>query len=146
MARRRKLKLPPPPDSEPAVPLARLAAGLGVMVALGLLVVQVGGRVLDGEQDPPDAHAEAPVPALGSSAPILSLRALENVSATVEIDGETVFQGTLSGGSERSWPAGRVTAVELDDLTRASVRYDGQQIEPLGSLSTARRLEFIDDL
>ena len=151
MARRRKLKLPEPPPAESGLPLGRIVAGLAVLVALFALVLQVGGRVLG---DPAPTPSPAPVasdtPEASvdgvSDAPALKLRALENVVVLVEIDGEVVFEGTLPGGTTRSWTAGRVTAVELQDLTRATVYYDGQRVDPLGGLTSSRRLEFIDDL
>ena len=86
--------------------------------------------------------AAAPAPEV----PEVRLVALENVQALVQIDGQVVFEGTLNGGVDRSWPAGQVAVVELGDLTRATVHYDGQRVEPLGRLSTPRRLEFVDDL
>jgi hypothetical protein len=150
MARHRNLKLQDLPDSGRTLPFVRIAAGLGVLVALGLVVLQVGGRVLEDEPELPAGDADAAValaePETASDAPELRLRALANVRTRVELDGEIVFDGTLLGGTDRRWTAGRVTAVELDDLTRATVHYDGQRVEPLGSLATARRLEFVDDL
>ncbi len=148
MARRRqKLRLPEPPGAEPAMPLGRILAGLVVLVGLGVVLLQVGSRVLDADAAPP---AEAPVAAAeqtsAAARPELLVRALENVRVTVEIDGEVVHQGTLPGGTARRFTAGTLTAVELEDLTRATVHFDGRRVEPLGSLNAPRRLEFVDDL
>ncbi len=113
-----------------------------MLVVLGALVLEVGNRVLaeEGVAPPAEAQVEAPL-----AFPMLRLRGLDPVRAKVEIDGEVVFSGTLQGGQDLSWPAGRLAAVDLDDLTRAEVHYDGERVEPLGSLSRPRRLEFVDD-
>ncbi len=152
MARRRKLKLPEPSQADSSMPLGRIAAGLVVLVALAALVLQVGGHVLG--EDPAPVTPPAPTKPMAveepedvaPDAPSLKLHALENVEILVEIDGEVVFDGTLPGGTDRRWSAGRVTAVELQDLTRAKVFYDGERVDPLGGLTSSRRLEFIDDL
>lgn len=141
--RRRKLKLPKPPEAERRLPIARIAAGLAVLVALGGVVLELGSRLFADEGPAEELVAEVAAPV---EVPMLRLRGLDPVRARVEIDGELVFSGTLQGGADLSWPAGRLAAVELDDLTRAEVHYDGERIEPLGSLSTPRRLEFVDDL
>jgi hypothetical protein len=143
MTRRLKLRLPDSPGHGPRFPLGRIVAGGGLLIALCVLVLELGGLVLDDEIEAPRESETAPA---APDQAKLRLRALENVRARVEIDGKIVFDGVLAGGTDRSWPAGEVTAVELDDLTRATVYYGGQRVEPVGSLTAARRLEFVDDL
>ncbi len=146
MARRQKLKLRTPPNAQPAAPVGRILAGLGVLVGLGLVVLQLGDHLLDDGTAQADPAPEAALTPASEVRPELHLRALENLRARVEIDGQVVFEGVVSGGTDRTWTAGAVTALELQDLTRATIHYDGQRVQPLGSLTTARRLEFIDDL
>ena len=144
---------------EPGSDRARLALrGLGAaaaMVAITLLLMQIAHRVLDGEGVVAAEGPEEPaVAALDDPDTPTALRisAIEPVRVEVVVDGETRFSGVLCSGpppdcprSSLEFERGEVMSVELADLTRARVSYNGTRVEPLGKLSAKRRLVFVDD-
>lgn len=121
------------------------------MVVLTLLLMQVAHRLIDRPDDPEPSPAQAE--ADNPDAVALAISAIEPVRIKVERDGAVAFEGVLCTGAPpdcpeptlRFAPASEI-AVELADLTRARVIYNGTRVEPLGNLSAPRRLVFIDDV
>ncbi len=128
--------------------LTRTGVGAFAIVVIAVLALQVASRLLEPEElAGPELEAEAE-PATPDGG--VRIRANEPVRVHVQVDGETTFRGTLCNGQPEPGcsfdvpPAGEI-AVELSDLTRAQVSYNGRRIEPLGNLSAPRRLVFVDD-
>lgn len=125
------------------------------MVTITLLLMQIAHRLLDQPPEPEPAVAEAPAtPDLPEAVeePGLRIAAIEPVGLKVAADGQVVYQGVLCAGpppgcpeSTLSFATARELSVEVADLTRVRVIYNGSRVEPLGNLSASRRLVFIDD-
>lgn len=120
---------------------------MAVLVA-AVLLIQLGREMGSDEaglaQDTPELPEGAMDAVVGKA---LSIRATAPVKVRVEIDGVETVRGTLCRELECRLdiePA-REIAVELADLSRASVIYNGSRVAPLGNLSAARRLVFVDD-
>lgn len=71
------------------------------------------------------------------------LRAHEPVKVAVELDGSTVFSGTLQPGEGHDFHGEERIALDVADLTRLAIHYDGQRVDPLGNLAQPRRLVFL---
>ena len=115
------------------------------LLVVAVLCIQVGREMGQAEAQR-EAPAEAAPEALLGGKP-LSIRATAPVRVRVEVDGVQTHAGTLCRDLEcrLDVPAAREIAVELSDLSRASVIYNGSRVAPLGNLSAARRLVFVDD-
>jgi len=134
------------------VGLAR-ALGLGVAVAVVVLLgLKVTSEILDSQASDPSEQAaadgadaadpaEQAVPAVHS----VSVRAIEPSRMRAVVDGEVVHDGIVLGRRSIQLEAQHELSVELPDLTRVKIRYNGQALRPLGNLSAGRRLVFIDD-
>ncbi|HJN75225.1 MAG TPA: hypothetical protein QGF58_14955 [Myxococcota bacterium] len=113
------------------------------LLVMAVLLVQVGRQLEHSEQ----AEAElVPTVTAGAGKP-LSVRATAPVHVRVVLDGVETVDGTLCRELECRLDveaAGEIV-VELGDLSRATVIYNGSRVAPLGNLSTARRLVFVDD-
>ncbi|MCP4807632.1 MAG: hypothetical protein GY913_33725 [Proteobacteria bacterium] len=125
--------------------LLRVGGGVVVVLVAAVLLVQIGRSVDEDEAaDPPsdEAPAEEVVERHG-----LTVRATAPVRVRIESDGVEQVSGVLCRDLECSVSVDHAAeiAVELADLTRAGVIYNGSRVEPLGNLSEARRLVFIDD-
>ncbi|MEY3213215.1 MAG: hypothetical protein RIT28_3696 [Pseudomonadota bacterium] len=103
-----------------------------------------------------EAVAEAPVaspaPLVPDSESGLRISAVEPVKVRVEIDGVERYDAVLCASLDTTceervlkFPLAAEMAVEVADLTRLRVSYNGARVEPLGNLSASRRLVFIDD-
>ncbi len=119
----------------------------GGAVAL-LCIVVLGLRVMDHLLEPVqvvDPDQEAVVLVEPST---LEVSSVERVDVRLVADGQELFDGVLCSECDNDRieaTATRELAVELSDLTRARVIYNGRRVEPLGNLSAPRRLVFIDD-
>jgi len=134
------------------VGLAR-ALGLGVAVAVVVLLgLKVTSEVLESQASDPSGQvtadgadaaeaAEKAIPAVHS----VTVRAIEPSRMRAMVDGEVVHDGIVLGRRSIQLEAQRELSVELPDLTRVKIRYNGQALRPLGNLSAGRRLVFIDD-
>ena len=100
-----------------------------------------------------EAVAEAPMaPPVPESESGLRISAVEPVKVRVEIDGVERYDAVLCASLDTTceervlkFPLAAEMAVEVADLTRLRVSYNGARVEPLGNLSASRRLVFIDD-
>lgn len=139
---------------DPRATLALRVVGAGVaMVTITLLLMQIAHRIVDAPTEPDQTPAVVDAPGSPEDPQGLKVLANEPVRAHIELDGKVAFDGILCAGSSGEcepasveFPAAEVTLVELADLTRARVIYNGTRVEPLGNLTSARRLVFIDDL
>lgn len=127
------------------------------MVTITLLLMQIAHRLVDRVPPPEEAAPEA-APEVAADLPEavqeagLRIAAIEPVGLKVEADGQVLYQGVLCAGpppdcaqSTVSFATARSLSVEVADLTRVRVIYNGARVEPLGNLSASRRLVFIDD-
>jgi cytoskeletal protein RodZ len=73
------------------------------------------------------------------------LRAIEDVRVSVETDEGSVRRGIVPGGDSFSVATDGPISLEISDLTRVVVRYNGKRIEPLHNLSKGRRLVFVPE-
>lgn len=129
-------------------------AGAGVaMVIITLLLMEIAHRIVDRPPEPDSTEAAVVTPSTEEDPRGLRVMANEPVKAHIELDGKVMFDGVLCAGSNGEcspsvldFPSAALTVVELADLTRARVIYNGTRVEPLGNLTSARRLVFIDDL
>lgn len=133
--------------------LLRVGGGVAVVLVVLVLLVQIVRTV---EDDTAPAAADAteveppPAPELDvvDEGPTgLTVRATAPVRVRIEADGVELISGVLCRDLECSVSVDHAAeiAVELADLTRAGVIYNGSRVQPLGNLSAARRLVFIDD-
>ena len=162
------------PRHEELPTLRLIAAGFAVtlLVVLGL---RVGNTVLENpasfglgdEADAPAAQFSTVVMSEGSaSAPQtpqtapstaaaadsdptasqrVHLRAIEDVRVSVETDEGSVRRGIVPGGDSFSVATDGPISLEISDLTRVVVRYNGKRIEPLHNLSKGRKLVFLPE-
>lgn len=148
----------------------RVFAAAAAMVIITLLLMQIIHRVTDApaetpetpetvaEGAPPPVEPVAELPA-APAAPLvpdsesgLRISAVEPVKVRVEIDGVERYDAVLCASLDTTceervlkFPLAAEMAVEVADLTRLRVSYNGARVEPLGNLSASRRLVFIDD-
>ena len=163
----------PPPSQSPEERLRtalRVFAAAAAMVIITLLLMQIIHRVTDApaetpetpetvaEGAPPPVEPVAELPA-APAAPLvpdsesgLRISAVEPVKVRVEIDGVERYDAVLCASLDTTceervlkFPLAAEMAVEVADLTRLRVSYNGARVEPLGNLSASRRLVFIDD-
>lgn len=164
---------PTPPSQSPEERLRtalRVFAAAAAMVIITLLLMQIIHRVTDApaetpetpetvaEGAPPPVEPVAELPA-APAAPLvpdsesgLRISAVEPVKVRVEIDGVERYDAVLCASLDTTceervlkFPLAAEMAVEVADLTRLRVSYNGARVEPLGNLSASRRLVFIDD-
>ena len=115
---------------------------LGAVIAAGIVLVsiQILATVFKDEGLP-----DGPVELSGG---VVELRATDPIRVRVEVDGEQAFAGVMCRGNnpcKQTFGPAREIAVELADLERAQVRYNGRRVKPLGTLDEPRTLVFIDD-
>ncbi len=124
-----------------------MGVALAVVVLLGLKVVStVWDRAEPVVQpDASVAPAEPAEPVAAPAAHSLSIRALEPSRLRAVVDGEVVHDGVLVARHSLQLEAQHELVLEIPDLTRVKIRYNGQALRPLGNLSAGRRLVFIDD-
>jgi hypothetical protein len=121
----------------------RVAGGAVALLAIVVLSLRVLDHLLEPAQvgDPTDEVA------LDEPATLV-VSATERLAVRIEADGNELFDGVICSDCDLDRveaTANRELAVELSDLTRARVIYNGRRVEPLGNLSAPRRLVFIDD-
>jgi hypothetical protein len=131
------------------------ALGMGVAVAVVVLLGATVTNELLREGEPPavespgasggEAGQAAPVADEKPPAHSLLVRAIEPCRMLAIADGEVVHDGVIIARRSVTVEAERELSVELPDLTRVRMRYNGQALRPLGNLSAGRRLVFIDD-
>ena len=131
-------------------PTLRTPVGLSRALALGVavaVVVLLGLKVLstlwDREpREQPVANAPVDVPEPVHS---ISVRAIEPSRVRLVADGAVVHDGVIVAGRSIQADGLRELSLDVPDLTRVKIRYNGQALRPLGNLSAGRRLVFIDD-
>lgn len=136
---------PPPAPLDQGAPLSAVRVLITVVIGATLigLAMRVVGLALEVAAVAEEAPAEAaPVAVVDRS---LRVRANEPVRTRVEVDGEEAWAGILRPGEPLELPTGARTVLEVSDLTRVEVLYNGRRVEPLGNVSSGRRLVFIDD-
>ncbi|MFT5586289.1 MAG: hypothetical protein ACI9VR_003886 [Cognaticolwellia sp.] len=118
----------------------RGVAGAVVAGAIVIVSLQILATLF---QD--DSLPDGPVEPVGG---VVELRATDPIRVRVEVDGEQAFAGVMCRGDnpcKQSFGPARKIAVEMADLERAQVRYNGRRVKPLGTLDEPRTLVFIDD-
>jgi hypothetical protein len=126
---------------------------LGVGIVALTLVVLIGVRLVSGiATEEPVWEAEAYEPEqrddlsiISDEAPRLVVRGIETQHTEVVVDGQTFFSGRLSSGQSVEPPAGRIVSVQIPDLTRVTVIYNGTRVRPLGKLTSGRKLVFVNE-
>jgi|GEM_PF-1332293 len=133
------------------IPTVRLVASGFAFTLLVVLLLRVGALVMEA---PPaflmgDAAAtDDTLAAAGEVAPlaqVVGLRAIEDVRVSVTTDEGTIRRGVLPGGESVSIESDGPITLEISDLTRVRVRYNGSRLEPLHNLSKGRRLVFLPE-
>lgn len=166
---------PPQTPEERLRTALRVFAAAAAMVIITLLLMQIIHRITDAPAEAPEeqaaegaatpapaeegaAEAVAEAPAAPAPPPVpesesgLRISAVEPVKVRVEIDGVERYDAVLCASLDTTceervlkFPLAAEMAVEVADLTRLRVSYNGARVEPLGNLSASRRLVFIDD-
>lgn len=132
---------PAPAPEAKRVPVARLVLGGFVATLTLVLGIKVGSALLArAPEATPEAEAESAVPVQK-----VELRAVEPTRVSVVADGSTLFSGVLEPGVTRAFEGRERLEVDASDLTRLTVRHNGERIEPLGNLTYGRRLVFIQE-
>lgn len=126
-------------------PAADEAAEAGIAT-----VVVSEGSASNGKPEPTGAStssetSSATAAATETARQRVHLRAIENVRVSVETDEGSVRRGIVPGGESFTVATDGPIALEIADLTRVVVRYNGKRIEPLHALSKGRRLVFLPD-
>lgn len=132
------------------------AAESGAAQAVAATAELVTPKPDDAEEAPePEAEAEAPPPVEEpddedlAAAPTpgmrVHLRAHDRVKVAVDLDGTVAFDGWIEAGERHDFHGAERIAVEVSDLTRLTMAYNGDKVEPLGNLSHPRRLVFVAD-
>ena len=132
-----------------ALSAVRVVGGGVLILVLALLLVRTIGLALgtdDAQSWEVEARSEAMVAGEMPGNAKIKIRGLERQTVHVEVDGEEFFSGRLAAGEVIETEPGTEVAVDLPDLTRAVVIYNGSRVEPLGKLTAGRRLVFVDDV
>lgn len=152
------------------IPVLRLLAGSFMLTLLGLLgfkVVQVltgGGPAVEEEapvvaaaapepapEAPPEVAPE-PAPAPEEAPPAaeesqgvhnLTIRTIHPVRVDAKVGAATVHTGLIGGGQVITVGGADDITVDIGDLSRVHIEYNGGRVEPLHNLSSARRLVFV---
>jgi len=126
-------------EAREEVPLFRLVIA-GFMLTLAVvLILQVSDRIAS-----PEVGADGVTVAAGPPHKV-RIYAVDDVRVKVVTDGADAFSGTINGTQTLEFEATDKLEIEIGDLTRALVHYNGERIEPLGNLSRGRRLVFIHE-
>ena len=127
----------------------RVVGGGVLILVLVLLLVRTIGLALgtdDAQSWEVEAGTESIVDGEAPGNAQIKIRGLERQTVHIEVDGEEFFSGRLAAGEVIETVPGAEVAVDLPDLTRAVVIYNGSRVEPLGKLTAGRRLVFVDDV
>ncbi len=136
------------------IPILRLVASGFAFTLLVVLLLRVGALVVEtpptffgldasgteSSESETDAAAAPPV-----AAQSVVLRAIEDVRVGVTTDKGTVRRGVLPGGESVTIDSDGPITLDIADLTRVRVRYNGSRLEPLHNLSKGRRLVFLPE-
>lgn len=138
------------PEVAPEAPAAMAATTMvePMVLPAGVAAPTEGTTPLVAEASPPAPVAPPPLPAVnedGLAVQAVEVRAIEPTRVTVRADGETKFSGLLEPGPARSFQGYRRLEVDASDLTRITLRHNGVRVEPLGNLSSGRRLVFLQE-
>lgn len=152
------------------VPVLRLLAGsflltLSCLMGFKLLQLAVGGpgtvheeapvvsaappEVVQTEEVEPAIAEAPPQPAPAAPAPVdrgvhnLTIRAVHPVKIDARLGTTTVHAGPVGGGQVITVGGAEDITVEISDLSRVQLDYNGGRVEPLHNLSSARRLVFV---
>ncbi len=121
------------------MPLLRALVGGSVLALAVVMGLWLAAGLLEPEQQVEQAaSAKAAVHKV-------SIRAIEPTSLRVEADGKELHDAVLHPRRPLSFEAHEVLALDIPDLTRVRIRYNGAILRPVGNLSAGRRLVFIDD-
>ena len=134
------MKLPTADLTERGRGVMRGVASVLIAVAIVIVSLQILATVLQDERIP-----DGPIEQVGGT---VEVRATDPIRVRVEVDGEQAFSGVMCRGDnpcKQSFGPARKIAVEMADLERAQVRYNGRRVKPLGTLDEPRTLVFIDD-
>ncbi len=134
-------------SSEPGreLPLARVLGGGVLLLVLGVLVLRFVGTLLGDDLESWEVKAPVAGAAQRAGTAVVKVRGVERQRVHIEVDGAPFFSGLLRAGESKETPPAHEISVELPDLTRSVVIYNGARVEPLGKLTAGRRLVFIDD-
>lgn len=124
--------------AKPELPFARLAGGAFLITLIVVLTLKTGSLLLE------RAAAPSPDPVAAVVAPqVVKVRASEPTSLGIAIDGEPEQRVRVEAGETLELEGKRRVSIDAPDLTRVSLSYNGERVEPLGNLSEGRRLVFI---
>lgn len=121
------------------LPVGRMVLSGVALAAVGVLFFRVVALLVD---DPSRTAGEDAPQAPKHE---LSVRAIEPSPVLVTVDGEVAYDSLLPAPMAVQFTGGREMAVRVPDLTRVRIEYDGKEVEPLGNLTSPRRLVFLDD-
>lgn len=98
----------------------------------------------------PEAPAAEPEdPATGPQRPeghhLLAVRTIHPVRIEARVGDAIVHDGMVEGGQTITAEGEGEISLEVSDLSRVHIEFDGNRIEPLHNLSSARRLVFVRD-
>lgn len=129
------------------MPLGRLViAGFLLTMAI-VLALRVLGEVVDPAPvatETPEELAAAAAPAALPTAK-LRVRAIEPTRLVTTVDGIESFKGVLGANKVIDLAGRDRIEVWAADLNTILITYNGERIEPLGTLSQGRRLVFIQE-
>jgi hypothetical protein len=116
-----------------------------LLLVLGVLVLQFVGILLGEDLESWEVKAPAAGVEQRAGTAVVKVRGIERQRVRIEVDGAPFFSGLLRAGESQETPPAHEISVELPDLTRSVVIYNGARVQPLGKLTAGRRLVFIDD-
>ena len=126
--------------------MGRVIGGGVLLLVVALLLLQIAGLVVDEEVESWEVEAPAVIEPTPGGTGVVKVRGIETQSVRIEVDGEVFHDGRLVAGESVETAPARQIAVDLPDLTRSLVIYNGSRVQPLGKLTAGRRLVFIDDV
>jgi len=129
-AERAAAPLPPPVEEPVQAGFAREAEAAEAAAEPVAEVVVAG--------DAPPEVTDAP----GAPVHRIRIRAIEPVTVLLTADDEIIHKGTLPAGEVLDAQAATEISADINDLTRVTVTYNEQRIEPLHNLTHGRRLVF----
>lgn len=106
-------------------------------------VVETSGSFATPADD--EAPSVTPVTPAVVKAQSVVLRAIEDVRVGVTTDQGNIRRGVLPGGESVTIDSDGPITLDIADLTRVRVRYNGSRLEPLHNLSKGRRLVFLPE-
>jgi transcriptional regulator with XRE-family HTH domain len=92
----------------------------------------------------PEAPDAAP-PAADPGVHRVNLRTVHPVKVRAEVDGQVLHDGLVEGSQALEFAGSGEIILDIGDLSRVTLEYNGQRIEPLHNLTASRRLVFVRD-